>query len=88
VKPHFRRLAERFARPIKSECLDRIIFVGAGSLRHALADYAEHYNRERPHKRIENVLIEPDAAMPIHVGGVERRSRLGGLLNYYRRVAA
>jgi len=75
-------------RSIKSECLDRMIFIGSGSLRHALAEYAEHYNRERPHQGIGNRLVEPELGAASRVGAVERRARLGGLLNFYRRVAA
>jgi putative transposase len=85
--PNCNAFAERFVRSIKSECLDRMIFIGAGSLRHALAEYAEHYNRERPHQGVGNRILNPEEP-PSTVGTVERRARLGGLLNYYRRVAA
>lgn len=86
--PNCNAFAERFVRSIKSECLDRMIFVGAGTLRHALVEYTEHYNRERPHQGIGNRLIEPEPAAPRRDGVVTRRARLGGLLNYYRRAAA
>ena len=86
--PNCNAFAERFVRSIKSECLDRMIFVGSGSLRHALAEYAEHYNRERPHQGIRNRLIEPEFGTPRRGGTVHRRARLGGLLNFYRRTAA
>jgi hypothetical protein len=36
-----------------------MIFVGSGSLSYALSEYAEHYNRERPHQGIENRMIAP-----------------------------
>lgn len=75
-------------RSIKSECLDGMIFVGAGSLRHALAEYAEHCDRERPHQEIGTLLIVPDLALPSRDGVVARRARLAGLLNFYRRAAA
>ncbi|MBM4015691.1 MAG: transposase [Planctomycetes bacterium] len=80
--------AERFVRSIKSECLDRMIFVGSGSLRHALAKYAAHYNAERPHQGIGNVLIEPNADADSAGGRVVRDSRLGGHLSYYHRLTA
>jgi transposase InsO family protein len=86
--PNCNAFAERFVRTIKSECLDRMIFVGAGSLRHALAEYAEHYNRERPHQGIGNRIIDPEPVSSSREGAVERRARLGGLLNFYRRAAA
>jgi len=86
--PNCNAYAERFVRSIKSECLDRMIFVGAGTLRHALAEYTEHYNRERPHQGIGNRLIEMHLVGERREGHVARRSRLGGLLNFYRRAAA
>lgn len=55
--PNCTAFAERFVRAIKSECLDRMIFFGAGSLRHALSEYAAHHNAERAHQGIGNRLI-------------------------------
>jgi transposase InsO family protein len=86
--PNCNAFAERFVRSIKSECLDRMIFIGPGSLRHALANYAAHYLAERPHQGIGNVLIEPNAAVGPASGRVVRDSRLGGLLSYYHHLAA
>jgi len=75
-------------RSIKSECLDRMIFIGAGSLRHALAEYAKHYNRERPHQGIGNRMIDPEPTVPSRKGIITQHARLNGLLNFYRRAAA
>jgi len=85
--PNCNAIAERFVRSIKSECLDRMIFFGGGSLRRALAEYAMHYNRERNHQGIGNRLIEQGPRKSGRVGEVVRRPRLGGLLNYYERAA-
>jgi hypothetical protein len=77
--------AERFVRSIKEECLDRIIPIGEGQLRRAVSEIAGHYHRERNHQGLENALNEPS---PVSVAGrVHRQSRLGGLLNFYRRAA-
>ena len=65
-----------------------MIFIGPGSLRHALAEFCAHYNRERPHQGIGNVLIEPSPRVGTASGRVVRDSRLGGLLSYYHRLAA
>ena len=54
-------------------------------LNHVIAEYLEHYNRERNHQGIWNELIEGEATSS--VGDIERRERLGGLLKYYRRAA-
>jgi hypothetical protein len=48
--------AERFVRSIKEECLDRIIPVGERHFRHALAEFVEHYHRERNHQGLNNRL--------------------------------
>jgi hypothetical protein len=48
---------------------------------------AELYHLERNHQGLGNGLIVPIAAMDT-TGTIERRQRLGGLLNYYFREAA
>jgi hypothetical protein len=62
-------------------------FIGGGSLRTALKEYAAHYNRERNHRGIGNRRIERRPKHSSRVGEVIRRPRLGGLLNYYERAA-
>jgi len=42
--------AERFVRSIKSECLNKMIFVGQASLDHAVSEFVIHYHDERPHQ--------------------------------------
>jgi transposase InsO family protein len=84
--PNMNAHAERFARSIKSECLDQMIFLGRESLVRAIAEYAAHYHDERSHQGIGNVLIS--GAAPQSGGIVETRERLGGLLKYYHRQAA
>ena len=79
--------AERFVRSIKTECLDRMIFFGEPSLRRALSDYEAHFLRERNHQGIENKLIEAADRVVRVAGAVCRRERLGGLLNFYYRMA-
>jgi transposase InsO family protein len=74
--PSGNAFAERFVRSIKSEFRDRLIFVEAGSLRHALAEYAEHYNRERPHQGIGNRIIDPEPVLSSREGAVDRHARL------------
>ncbi len=82
--PNGNAFAERFVLSIKSECLDRMIFFGESSLRHALKEYLEHYNQERAHQGIGNEVIEP---RPLGRGDVRCRERLGGLLKHYQRAA-
>jgi transposase InsO family protein len=78
--------AERFVRSIRDECLDRVMPFGESHLRRTLAEFVEHYHRERNHQGLGNELV--DRVLPLRdVGGICRRQRLGGLLNYYYRAA-
>ena len=81
--PNANAFAERFVRSIKEECLDRVIQFGEGHLRGTIAEYVEHYHRERNHQGIENTLIEGASATD-PVGRIRRRPRLGGVLNFTR----
>jgi putative transposase len=83
--PNANAFAERFVRSIKHECLNRVIPFGARHLRWTIAEFVEHYHRERNHQGLENELIERAPAMEEQVGCIRRRQRLGGL-NYYRRA--
>ena len=84
--PNANAYAERFVRSIKEECLNRVIPLGQGHLRRTIAEYVEHYHRERNHQGIANTLIAGPPAVD-HVGRIRRRPRLGGLLNFYERAA-
>ena len=58
------------------------------SLERALTHYMAHYREERNHQGLQNRLLKR-SDRPVHLGGrVERRERLGGVLNYYYREAA
>ena len=65
-----------------------MIFFGENSLRHALREFVAHYHLERNHQGLENRLVVPMETKAEMTGAVERRQRLGGLLNYYYRKAA
>ena len=84
--PNANAYAERFVRSIKEECLDRIIPLGERHFRRAVAEFVEHYHRERNHQGLRNALIVgwPPSGT---AGRVRRRPRLGGLLNFYERAA-
>ena len=78
--------ATRLVRSIKEECLGRIIPLGERHFRRAIAEFVEHYHRERNHQGLDNRLIAGTPATGV-ASRVRRRSRLGGLLNYYERAA-
>jgi hypothetical protein len=80
--------AERLVRSNKGECLGKMIFVGQGSLRRAIAECMSHYHAERNHQGLENRLIRPEPGIAANESVVRRHSRLGGMLNYYCDVAA
>ena len=84
--PNANAHAERFVRSIKEECLDRMIPLGERHFRRAITEFVEHYHLERNHQGLDNRLITGTPAADA-AGRVRRRSRLGGLLNYYERAA-
>ena len=86
--PNLNAFAERFVLSIKSECLGRMVPLGEWHLRHAIREYMEHYHVERHHQGLGNELLTPRQDDAIGTGPVQRRERLGGLLNYYYREAA
>ena len=87
--PNCSPYAERFVRSIKAECLDRVIPIGLRSLRRAVSEYVAHYHGERNHQGLNNQLISSTIAdIRKGEGSVNRRERLGGMLNYYYRFAA
>jgi putative transposase len=86
--PNLNAYAERFVRSIKEECLGRMIFVGQASLRRAISEFVVHYHSERNHQGVENRLLRPGATLPVERARVQRRQRLGGMLNFYSGVAS
>ena len=90
--PDLNAYAERFVLSIKSECLWKIIPLGEGHLRRAVAEVVAHDPIERNHQGLENRLIVAPIVAPAEPangnGPVVRRERLGGVLSfYYRRTA-
>src|SRR5438034_8921628 len=69
-------------------CLERMILFGEESLRTATHNFVAHYHTERNHQGLANRLISPAAGLLGNTGVVQRRQRLGGMLNYYYRAAA
>jgi transposase InsO family protein len=85
--PNLNADAERFVRTIKESCLEQMIFFGEDSLRNSIRQFLDHYHMERNHQGLENRLIIPIKGKLKMEGRIERRERLGGLLNYYYRAA-
>jgi len=86
--PNLNAHAERFVRTIKESCLERMILFGEGSLRKAIREFVADYHHERNHQGLGNRLIMPEQLIGHRTGAIQRRPRLGGMLNYYYRQAA
>ena len=84
--PNANAYAERFVRTIKEECIDRLIPLGDRHFRRAITYFVPHDHLERNHQGLDNRLITA-APMANAAGRVRRRTRVGGLLNYYERAA-
>jgi putative transposase len=80
--------AERFMLSIKSECLSKLVPLGERHLRRAVSEFVEHYHLERNHQGLDNRLLAPSMRPTNDNLPIERRERLGGILNYYYRRAA
>jgi len=64
-----------------------MILFGEDSLRNGIRQFLDHNHLERNHQGLENRLIIPIEGTVNTEGTIERRERLGGLLNYYYRAA-
>ena len=79
---------------IRAECLDWTLIWGRRHLDRTLRTYADHYNRQRPHRAVG--LTSPLAGVsgsvpitgPVNPGDVRRRDLLGGLIHEYHGAAA
>jgi transposase InsO family protein len=73
---------------VRRELLDRILIMNERHLRKVLAEYETYFNRQRPHRALNQA--SPLRALPDPVDAdieVSRRDRLGGLLHEYAQVA-
>ena len=89
--PNTNAFIERFIQSIQSECTDHFLVFGEKHFDHLVKEYVEHYHTERPHQGLGNRTIgerAPPADAPDDLNGIERRTRLGGLLSHYVRRAA
>ena len=65
-----------------------MVFFGAGSLRHAISEFVEHYHVERNYQGLDNRIPRPASLVRQSSSRIRRRTRLGGMLQYYDRGAA
>jgi putative transposase len=87
--PKANAIAERFVRTVRSECLDWLLILNRRHLEHVLRVYTDHYNRQRPHRALDQRPPNPETKPPLPASGeIERHDRLGGLIHEYYRAAA
>jgi len=83
--------AERWVGTVRRDCLDWLLIVSRRQLERVLRVYVEHYNTHRPHRALG---LKPPAPAPRlqlvgsnPPGQIQRRERLGRLINEYTRAA-
>ena len=86
--PNLNAYAERFVRSMKEEWLSRVVPLGEGHVRLLVGEDVEHDHRERNHQGLDNQLLQRPPPPVSLAADVQRRERLGGLLNFYHREAA
>src|SRR5262245_4430706 len=57
--PNTNAYVERFIQTIQQECLDHFLILGQRHFDYLVAEWLEHYHRERPHQAKENELLVP-----------------------------
>jgi putative transposase len=89
--PKANAIAERFARTVRSECLDWLLIVNRRQFERVLRIYVDHYNTHRPHRSLHLAPPAPNASelriIRAASADVKRRDRLGGLIHEYRCAA-
>jgi putative transposase len=86
--PRANCFAERLVLTVRTELTDRMLIFGERHLRRVLAEYAAHYNAQRPHRALQLRPPRPESPVPEPVlGRIRRRPVLGGLINQYEPAA-
>lgn len=92
ASPNLNAYAERFIQTLQRECLDRFIVLGTSHLDYLVREYADYYNRQRPHSGIQFRApcgpSPPAASDPPRPADVRCRQRLGGVVKHFYRSAA
>jgi putative transposase len=91
--PRMNSVMERWVQTCRHELLDRALIWNQRHLLHTLREYEQFYNNHRPHQGITNA--RPLRPLPSPITGqdqiarlnIQRRPRLGGILNEYHHAA-
>jgi hypothetical protein len=65
-----------------------MILFGEESLQKATHDFVVHYHHVRNHQGLGNRLVIREESRADSTGAIQRRQRLGGMLNFYYREVA
>ncbi|MEV1178296.1 integrase core domain-containing protein [Nonomuraea sp. NPDC049784] len=86
--PRANAFAERWVRTARTECTDRLLIFGERHLRTVLDEYADHYNRNRPHRSLDLRAPTNDDSdvIPLPLGRIKHCHVLSGLINEYQRT--
>ncbi|OMI36988.1 integrase catalytic region [Streptomyces sparsogenes DSM 40356] len=86
--PNCNPCAERFTRPAREECTDRVLLFGRGHAEKILHDYARHFNNHRPHQGRDQLAPSdnPDV-IPLPAARIKRRQAVASLINEYHRAS-
>jgi putative transposase len=89
--PQVKAFCERAIGTIRRECLDWLILLNEGHLRHVLREWLAHYNRGRPHGSLGPGIPDGPHSAPVLSGrriregyGVVAAPILSGLHHEYR----
>ncbi len=88
--PNANAYAERVIETLRAECLDWTLILGRRHLDRTVRTYAEHYNRQRPHRALglASPLGVAGQPIPANPRDVRRRDLLGGLIHEYHGVVS
>ena len=90
--PRANAVAERVIGTLRRECLDHVIPLDDRHLRRILAEYADYYNRDRPHRTLRLQTPRPQerprAGPAPAFQSIRARPVLGGLHHVYEAAAA
>ena len=62
--PRANCFAERLVLTVRTELTDRMLIFGERHLRRVLAEYAAHYNTQRPHRALQLRPPRPESPVP------------------------